>query len=476
MSIFDMSKSYNYINAEAMTRATSLYGDALPNIIVRRLKNELAYIQDNDYSSAFMLAHLITKYAHENGQFTFLRGSIGSSLIAFLLGITNVNPLPPHYYCKNCGHTDFRFADTVYSGYDLPPRKCPICQKELCTDGQNIPIEAFTHLNDDKPFKIDLCFPISFKRCLMQYLYDNFGEECITEKGDFNIDVRSQNGEHAKVNIIGFIPLDILTRLYQSTGISPKNIDITDLKIYELFLDSHSLGIDSDEPATCGVADFSADFVREILETTKPKNFGDLIRITNLSHGSNVWYKNAEDLITNNICDFRSLPASPEDTYIFLTLHRTKKSMAIIVARSIANGIFNNRFLKDVSNIEELFSDLLDIPIWYIDYFSKVRDMLPKSHSNEFTRLAVLLAWYKVYYPVEFYVASFNAYYQDIDLSNLNKGMSSSQILNTLKEFDEWDKGLFEECASRGISFEMAEKHSGHTEHFSIGDDKIIIC
>ena len=417
MLTFVKDETEKYIYELAIKKAIYVYGKKLPDIVAKRFEDEMTYIKNKDYSSSFMLAYMITKYAHENGQFTSSRGSIGSSLIAFLLGITNVKPLPPHYYCKKCGHTNFSFVDAVYSGFDLTLRKCPICQKELGVDGHNIPIEAFTLLNCDKPFKIDLCFPISFKENLLRFLKDNIGKEYIVENGCFNIDIHFPNDAHSKVNVLGFVPLEVLSRLCKRTGISPNDIAINNSEVYELFVNSCSIGLDSNEPATYGIPEFSTDFVREILKTTKPKNFGDLIRITNLSHGSNVWYKNAEDLITSNICDFRLLPSSPEDIFDFLIFRGIEKTTAINISKSVMDGLFRKIILIQQPDIKELFM-VLDISEWYIEYFSKVRDMLPKSHSIEFTRLAVILAWYKINYLLEFNVENFNAYYPDIDLKN----------------------------------------------------------
>ena len=139
---FNKSKTEKYINAKVMTRVASIYGDALPDVIERRLKTELAYVKEQDLSSVYTISHLVIKYAHDNGQPTCSRGAIGSSLVAFLLGITDINPLPPHYYCKNCKHTEFIFDNFVYSGYDLPKKTCSVCGNEMLADGTTFHLNA----------------------------------------------------------------------------------------------------------------------------------------------------------------------------------------------------------------------------------------------------------------------------------------------------------------------------------------------
>lgn len=538
-----------FIDIEASRMLSSVYGDNPPDIIKQRYKRELGCIINNDNASVYMLSQLITGYSHKNGFPTSSRNSVGSSFIGFLLGITNVNPLPPHYYCKSCKHIEFTDDHSVYSGYDLPHKNCPICGERLSSDGHNIPFETFLGLNGDKKADIDLNFAESFKDDVINYLCDMFGKEQILRAGTISsffesvsdmyvrmyeevtgveldyehretikhrIDnvKRKEKLHHCgvfiipkgfeacdftptntiktddkitkcshfsfldlkdriyKTDILGFIPLEILYRLRKLTGTSEQDIDFKDPRLYELFKDSHSIGINSDEPATLGIPEFGTEFVRNIIKQIKLNCFGDLVKISSLLHGTSVWFDNAEELLKNNICEFKDLTASKDDIFNYLISCGFKRHIAYKVSEAVRKGIFERKGInKDPEIVAEFKSH--NIPDWYMESLCKIRYMFPKAHSVEYVKMALTTAWYKIYYPTEFYAVTFNVRYPEEDLSFLCEGLDVINLHS--KDFTEQELLLFKECVERGINFKRNYNRYKSDAPYFIKDGEIFI-
>ena len=549
-----------FICVEASTMLSSIYGKNPPDIITQRYETEMNHIINYKYASIYMLSHLLTKYSHINGFPTSSRGSVGASFIAFLLGITNVNPLPPHYYCKNCKHVEFIPDNSVYSGYDLPQRNCPVCGKKLSSDGHNIPYETFFGLNGDKAPDIDLNFSESFKDDALNYLCDMFGKERILSAGTIsslfenisdmyikmyeevtgvefdyerieNIKYRINNvkrkeGVHPcgvfiipegteicdftpvnkiettdkitkcshfafhalhdciyKADILGFIPLEILYRLQKITGTSQQDIDFSDPKLYELFNGSHCIGIISDEPATLGLPEFENEFVRNMIKQIKPKCFGDLVKISGLSHGTAVWLNNADELLKNNICQFKALATSRDDIFNYLRSCGFKRHIAFKVSEAVRKGVFERKAINKEPEIVSEFKSH-NIPDWYMESLCKIRYMFPKSHSVEYVKAALTLAWYKIYYPTEFYAVTFNVRFPDRDYSFLSGGLEAiNQYLEdvnltfgpTGEDSLDRELNLFKECSERGIVFECNANKENCSEPYSVSNGKILL-
>lgn len=538
-----------YIYVESLTVLSSIYGTNPPDIISKRYKAEMDRIINNHYESIYMLSHLITKHSHTNGYPTTSRGAVGSSFIAYLLGITNVNPLPPHYYCKNCKHIEFINDNSVCSGDDLPQKNCPVCGQRLNSDGHNIPYETFMGLNGDKVADIDLNFSESFHDDALNYLCDIFGEERILRAGTisslfekisdmyvkmyeevtgvefdyehsevikYRIDnVKRKEGIHPcgvfiipkgreicdftpintietndkikkyshfsfhalqdciyKADILGFIPLEILYRLQKLAGTSQQDIDFNDPKLYELFKDSRSIGINSDKPATLGIPEFETEFVRNMIKQIKPKCFGDLVKISGLSHGTAVWLNNAEELLENNICEFKDLAASRDDVFNYLRTCGFKRHIAFKVSEAVRKGIFERRGISEEPEIVEEFKSH-NIPDWYMESLCKIRYMFPKAHSVEYVKMALTTAWYKIYYPTEFYAVTFNVRYPEEDLSFLCEGLDVINLHS--KDFTEQELLLFKECVERGINFKRNYNRYKSDAPYFIKDGEIFI-
>ena len=548
-----------YIYVESSTMLSSIYGTNPPDIISQRYKREMDRIIDYCYESIYMLAHLITKYSHDSGFPTTSRGAVGSSFIAYLLGITNVNPLPPHYHCQNCKHIEFT-ENSACSGNDLPQKNCPICGQKLNSDGHNIPFETFMGLNGDKVADIDLNFAESFKDDALNYLCDMFGEEHILRAGTISTlfekisdmyvkmyeevngiefdyeksemikyrieNVKRKEGVHPcgvfiipqyaeicdftptntidtddkikksshfssyalqdsiyKADILGFIPLEILYRLQKLTGTSQQDIDFSDPKLYELFKDSRSIGIDSDDPATLGLPEFETEFVRNMIKQIKPTCFGDLVKISSLSHGTSVWLNNAEELLKNNVCELKDLAASRDDIFNYLKSCGIKRHIAYKVSESVRKGIFERRGINKEPEIVEEFK-AHNIPDWYMESLCKIRYMFPKAHSVEYVKMALTLAWYKIYYPTEFYAVTFNVRFSDRyyiflcgGLEAINKYIEDCNLAFGSEKEDSIDRELklFKECAERGIIFEFNANKENCSEPYSVSNGKILL-
>lgn len=543
---FNMPGADDFITKEATSKAISIYGEHLSSIITERLNDELEFIKKNGFSSIYMLAHLLTKYARENGQPTNSRGAVGSSFVAFLLGITNVNPLLPHHYCSDCSLSAFHLDPDICSGYDIEEKNCPICGKPLIRDGQNIPYESFMGYNGDMVPDIDLNFPISFKNNVLQHLCILFGQdrlllasniqtltpkvaemyvnmyqettdhefdeklansitanvdgvkrkEAIHPCGVFilpegkeacdytptarvddgspikrktHLDFHSLHDNIYKTDVLGVVHLEILSLLEKYTGVSAKDININDSELYQLFKDSRIIGIESDEPATIGIPEFDSDFVRNIIKETHPENFGDLVKISGLCHGTNTWFYNAKELFENKVCELKDIPATREDIYNHLVSCGVEKPLAFKIMQAVRKGRFMRSGLnKDPEVINALSSN--NIPVWYVDSLCKIRYMFPKAHAVEYVRIALILGWYKIHYPAEFYAATLNIRYPDdkFEYLCLGKEAIDSRIERTNNYLIE-EKGLvqfykkdtpidpkhqlFKECSDRGIKF-----------------------
>lgn len=406
----------NYIRNKATTKAKSIYGSTLPSEVSERLNTELEIIFKHRFSSAYTLSHFIAKYLRDNGQYVASRGFVGSSFVAFLLGMTNVNPLLPHYRCQNCECTEFIYNNSVNCGYDLPHKSCPNCGKKLISDGHDIPFKDFEDFmvpNSKKPPEIKLNYPISFKNELVQYLYDMLGQNQVQIRVGNSISkdaIKEQNGiidSDCKIDLIGVNTQDEMALLKKYTGVSPEDADIKDPKIFELFTDSRSIGIDLDEPASLGLPEFGTDFVRNIVKQIKPSSFYELLKISDFVHGTKFEYNNFKDILSN---DFKS--------------------------------------------------------------------GFPASHSVEFVRSALIIGWYKVHYPLEFYAAHFNIYYSNVYFFPDDKAENALQLIpnfEELKDFDEMGIAIFKEYAKRGFVFEMNEKTSDTSERYSVSDNLILV-
>ena len=445
-------------------KAFEIYGNPLPELVTERLDTELGFLKDEQYATQYLLAKKLTTFAKENGRITTARGAVGSTFVAFLLGISEINPLSPHYYC-DCHY--FEFSKLADDGFDLPEKVCPVCKKKLKTDGHNIPYEVFMGFTGDKEPDIDLNFPEDFRLAAQKFVEDMFGKTKVVQAGAVvtvsdgiaekyieeyeatkNVSFKPEGKENfiskivgikrsasmhpggvmvipqdmefedftplnqnwaprstthfdfhrlhdtiLKQDILGHCVLDLLLELEKQTNIRIDSIDFKDPKIYEMFRNAD----------TDGIFEFDIDFTKNLLLVTSHQNFNELVEISCLCHGTNVWTDNAEHLIKNKICNISEVIAARDDIFDYLTSKGMDKYTAFRIMESVRKGLWAKQKLSDCDKkyfVEEMQS--INVPDWYIDSLSKIRYMFPKAHAVAYVMNAVRLMWFKIYYPEEF--------------------------------------------------------------------------
>ena len=400
----------------------ALYGTNPPVSIAERLNDELSRMTGTNYSSVYMLLHYLAAHLRNAGGRIGIRGTLSSTLTSFLLGISDINPLPAHYRCPCCGYPEFASAD---SGYDLPAKACPHCGSALCGDGHNIPYE--TCLGIDPVEQIETVeinvSAFAWKKAVC-FLVDFWGAERIACADEWNNPVcfmllpdgmkfedvtpiteltPSVCGIHKRTVLPGYdlVPAllrvillphrnyDAISQLHRLTGTTPEDIDYSDPNIYKLFQNLD----------TCGIPGFSTDCSKEILQTRKDISFSDLIRVNAMACGSGVWENNGEKLLEHD--SFRELIANRDD--IFLTLR--KYGLDPKSAHDVMVTVRKGRFCPDTGQNRKTAQMLLrkGVPAWYVESMQKIRYLTSEAHTAHNVKTAVTLAWFKTYFPTEFY-------------------------------------------------------------------------
>ncbi len=548
-------------------KAKSIYGFNLPEIVEARLEKELNSIISNGYSVMYIIANKLVAKSEEDGYLVGSRGSVGSSFAATMSSITEVNPLPPHYYCKNCQYSDFD-SELVKSyggrsGFELPEKTCPNCGEELSRDGQDIPFETFLGFKGDKEPDIDLNFSSEYQSEAHRYTGEIFGEKNVfkagtigevkekTAKGILNkymiekgislrsgeveriaknmIGVRRTTGQHPggivvlpkgdsiyrftpvqrpannmnvdittthfdyhsidsnllKLDILGHDDPTIIRILQDITGVDPKSISFDDEKVLGLFANTSSLGIKPEdingvELGCLGVPEFGTDFVIEMVKDTKPKGFSDLVRISGLSHGTDVWLNNAQDLIRQKKATISEIISTRDDIMVYLISMGVEHSLAFTIMESVRKG-------KGLTDEMEAAMKEQNVPEWYIWSCKQIKYMFPKAHAVAYVMMAFRIAYYKVYYPEAYYTAFFSIRAGNFDYEMMAKGlnhlrMKRAELLEkgkveklSKKEEDLLkDMKLVEEMYVRGIDFMPIDIERVKAKYFQIIDGKIM--
>ncbi|MEI7668145.1 MAG: PolC-type DNA polymerase III, partial [Erysipelotrichaceae bacterium] len=457
-----------------LRNATDLYGNPLPMIVKNRLDKELNSIITHGFSVIYYIAHLLVKKSLDDGYMVGSRGSVGSSLVATMAKITEVNPLPPHYVCPKCQFSEFFDDGNVDSGYDLPTKKCPKCTTILLQDGQDIPFETFLGFEGDKVPDIDLNFSSEYQDKAHAYTKVLFGDKHVFRAGtittvadktafgyvkgyveELKIDkpytsayrtylahgaggVKRTSGQHPggiivipqdmdvhdftpvqypankinadwltthfefadlhdnvlKLDILGHVDPSAMKMLENLTKINIQSIPMNDSKTISIFSSTKNLKCDStylEKTGAVGLPEFGTNFVRQILEATQPKDFSDLVRISGLSHGKEVWSNNARDLIKDGL-KLNEVIGCRDDIMVYLIHKGLSSKQAFDIMESVRKG----RGLK-----EEWKKLMLDkhVPSWYIDSCQRIKYMFPKAHAVAYVLMAVRVAWFKIYYP-----------------------------------------------------------------------------
>ncbi|MBD2870699.1 PolC-type DNA polymerase III [Paenibacillus arenilitoris] len=543
--------------------AKSMYGEQLPQVVIDRLEKELVPIIKFKFSANYLISEKLVKKSNADGYLVGSRGSVGSSVVALFLGISEVNPLPAHYLCKNpdCRHSDWFLDGSVPSGFDLPDKDCPKCGKPMKGEGQDIPFETFLGFKGDKVPDIDLNFSGDYQPVAHNYTKVLFGEKSVFRAGTIGTvaektaygfakkyeeehnkkwrgaelarlasgctGVKRSTGQHPggivvvpdyieveditpvqypaddvnaewktthfdyhafdenllKLDILGHDDPTMMRMLQDLTGVDPTTIPMNDPKVMSMFNSTNALGVSPEairsSVATYGVPEMGTKFVRQMLQETQPSSFADLLQISGLSHGTGVWLGNAQELIKNGTCNIKTVIGCRDDIMLYLIY---KAGMDAGLAFKITESVRKGKGLTP-EWIEEM--KRCKVPQWYIDSCLRIEYMFPKAHAAAYVISAVRTAFFKLYYPIEYYATYFTVRADDFDLELLCQGYDA--ILRKLIEIEAKgfnalpkEKNMVSqlemslEMTARGFSFKPIDLYRSDATKFLVDGDSLI--
>lgn len=545
----------------AYSRAHELYGDPLPEIVQQRLDKELESIIKNGFSVMYIIAQKLVWKSNEDGYLVGSRGSVGSSFVANMTGITEVNSLPAHYRCPNCKYSDFTDYG-VKNGFDLPDKVCPVCGEKLDKDGMDIPFETFLGFNGDKEPDIDLNFSGEYQAKAHRYTEVIFGKGTtfkagtigtIAEKTAFgyvkkyyeekNIPInkpetiriakgctgiKRTTGQHPggiivvpkgreifefcpvqhpaddpdsdiitthfdyhsidqnllKLDILGHDDPTVIRMLQDITGVNPHKIPLDDKETMSLFSSTEALGVTPEQinskVGTFGIPEFGTKFVRGMLVDTMPKTFSELLCISGLSHGTDVWLGNAKDLIDQGIVTLSEAVCTRDDIMIYLI----KKGLPPNTAFKIMETVRKGKALKDLKKWGEYEALMREhnVPEWYIDSCKKIKYMFPKAHAAAYVMMAFRIAWFKVHIPKAYYAAyfsirakAFDAEFMIFGKEKVKEKMKEIQMMGNQagpKDKDMYDDlEIVLEMYERGFKFLPIDLYKSHSTKFLVEEE-----
>ena len=553
-------------------RAHELYGDELPELIQTRIESELKGIIGGGFDVIYLIAQKLVKKSNDDGFLVGSRGSVGSSFVATMMGITEVNPLPSHYRCPKCKHSIFKNDDgedlaIEYGiGFDLPDKNCPLCNTLMEKDGEDMPFATFLGFNADKVPDIDLNFSDLNQAAAHEYTKVLFGVDnvyragtigTVAEKTAFGfvrgyceklnismrnieierlskgcVGVKRTTGQHPggivvipgymdvfdftpfqypaedidatwrtthfdyhaidqdvlKLDILGHTDPTQLRMLQDMTGIDVKTIPFDDKETMGIFLSPKPLGVTKDqilnETGTLGVPEFGTPFTIGMLRDTKPTTFAELIKISGLSHGTDVWLGNAQELIRQNIVPFKEVIGCRDDIMVYLIQNGIEPLKAFKIMEFVRKGKASkdpDTWAKHVEVMREK-----EIPEWYIESCHKIKYMFPKAHAAAYVMSAFRIAWFKVHRPAEYYASYFSTRFTDFDLEVMVKGYDAiKQKINEIiaKGYDATNKEtsvletlkLALEATARGFKFGNIDLEKSDGKNYVIADDGITL-
>ena len=549
----------------------NLFKEENPNLTDDEIKDKMTGIIGANFDVIYLIAQKLVKKSNDDGYLVGSRGSVGSSLVANMMGITEVNALPPHYVCPNCKHSIFELngkslGEDYGSGYDLPDMNCPKCKAKLNKEGQDMPFATFLGFHADKVPDIDLNFSDLNQAAAHEYTKVLFGVDNVYRAGtigtvadktafgyvkgyceDKGITMRTAEverlakgctgvkrttGQHpggivvipGYMDVFDFTPfqypaddvtsawrtthfdyhaidqdvlkLDILghsgptkLRLIQNiTGDDVTKVPLDDKETMGIFLSPKPLGVTKEQimndTGTLGIPEFGTPFTLQMVKETKPKTFAELVKISGLSHGTDVWNGNAKDLIDQGIVPFSEVIGCRDDIMVYLMYHGVEPIKAFKIMEFVRKG----KATKEPEQWAEYTEILKNAGIepWFIESCRKIKYMFPKAHAVAYVINAFRIAYYKVHKPSVYYAAQFSAEYDDFDIESMIKGYETVKqriIEINEKGYDATNKesSVLEclkvalEALARNIKFKPVDLYKSHYHDFVIDDDGNLI-
>ena len=557
------------------TKAHEMYGPDLPEQVSARLERELNSIISNGYAVMYIIAQKLVWKSVEDGYLVGSRGSVGSSFVATMAGITEVNPLPPHYLCPKCHYVDFDSPEVKAfagnSGCDMPDKICPVCGHELTKQGFDIPFETFLGFKGNKEPDIDLNFSGDYQAKAHAYTAVIFGDgqtfkagtigtladktaygyimhycdEHNTRKRHCEVDrivqgcvgVRRTTGQHPggivvlpvgeeidtftpvqhpandmssdivtthfdyhkidsnllKLDILGHDDPTMIRMLEDLSGLDATKIPLDDKPVMSLFMNTSALGVTPDqlwkntEMGTLGIPEFGTDFAMEMLKEAKPKNFSDLIRISGLAHGTDVWLGNAQDLIKSGTADLSTCICCRDDIMVYLINKGLEPEESFTIMERVRKGKVAKHQVPEWNDwVKDM--EAHGVPDWYKGSCEKIKYMFPKAHAAAYDMMAWRVAYFKVYYPLAYYAAFFSIRATDFSYEKMCQG--EEVLKHYLQEIDDKEKNgekltakdkgsyrdmrIVQEMYARGFEFLPMDLYKSDARYFQIIDGKLL--
>ena len=549
-------------------KAFEIYGNPLPDIVDLRIEKELTSILGNGFAVIYLASQMLVHRSNERGYLVGSRGSVGSSFVATMIGITEVNPLSPHYVCGQCQYSEFITDGSYGSGFDMPDKDCPNCGHKLSKNGQDIPFETFLGFDGDKVPDIDLNFSGEDQPSAHLDVRDIFGEEYAFRAGTVGTvaaktaygfvkgyerdygkfyreaeverlaqgaaGVKRTTGQHPggivvipnymdvydftpvqypaddvtaewqtthfnfhdidenvlKLDVLGHDDPTMIRKLQDLSGIDPNDIPMDDPGVMALFSGTDILGVTPEQIGTStgmlGIPEFGTNFVRGMVDETHPTTFAELLQLSGLSHGTDVWLGNAQDLIKTGIADLSTVIGCRDDIMVYLMHAGLDPKMAFTIMERVRKGLWLKISEEERNGyIEAMKAN--NVPEWYIESCGKIKYMFPKAHAAAYVMMALRVAYFKVHHPIYYYCAYFSIRAKAFDIKTMGAGLDA--IKRKMQEIAEKRKNneasnveidlyttleIVNEMWERGFKFGKLDLYRSDATEFIIDGDTLI--